>query len=185
MRGACEKATPSYELLAVPTGFPVGGLYVIDPITGANMARRGEGETPRRFRDAVAAARFIATVGQKPWSSSLFKEAVASLVVQRYGGYRREDWRVSYVLATPAGELEVWPQDRWIACKFVDEALAAEMVHSGSLNPFNGKWNWHALDGDLQQTVHAFAAALLELFNGTPPKAKQAAVVEADQASLF
>ncbi len=157
------KTSSITELMAVPTGFPIGGLYVIDSITGANLApARAYGEMPKRFKDEAAAEKYIQTLGSQPWTEAMFKAAVEALVVGRYGATPSADgW--AYELQTPAGALSVRADDNWIACRFSDEKLAAKVVCEGGLNRHNGKWNWHGYDHDRQQTVYEFASALKNL----------------------
>jgi len=187
MKKTASVGSSTAALMAIPTGFPIGGLYVIDTITGANLGRRADGQMPKRFKDEAAAERFIESVGSKPWPEALFAQAVISLVVEKYDAVSRDDdWRVCHVLQTPAGEMTVWPTEDWIACKFADPALATMVVRSGSLNPFSGKWNWHGTEETRQDTVYAFAEALADLYKSQPRTSRvQPMVIDPAQAALF
>lgn len=54
-------------------------------------------------------------------------------------------------IETAAGPLDLWPQDNWLACRFVDveraKALLGDGWH-GKLNPISGKWNHHPAQPD-------------------------------------
>jgi len=51
--------------------------------------------------------------------------------------------RYDMVLPTVAGPMYCTVYDDWLACMFDDVARAKQVVTSGRLNPFSGKWNWH------------------------------------------
>lgn len=49
-------------------------------------------------------------------------------------------------IETAAGPLDLWPQDEWLACRFVDVERAKALLGAGwhgKLNPISGKWNHH------------------------------------------
>ena len=71
---------------------------------------------------------------------------------------RMDEEPIEYMVNTRAGALRVHVYDDWIACRFEDVAKAREVVRSGKLNPYSGKWNWHGLG-----VVPSFAAALREV----------------------
>lgn len=71
---------------------------------------------------------------------------------------RMPEEAIEYTVTTRAGLLKVYIYDDWIACRFEDVAKAREVVRSGTLNPYSGKWNWHGLG-----VVPSFAAALREV----------------------
>ena len=56
--------------------------------------------------------------------------------VQLPGGQR-------LTLQTIAGPMNCKAHDDWLHCQFDDEKAAVKLITNGSLNRFNGKWNWH------------------------------------------
>lgn len=48
-----------------------------------------------------------------------------------------------WLLQTSGGQMKCHVFSDWLACRFEDVAAAKNAIHSGSLNPYSGKWNWH------------------------------------------
>jgi hypothetical protein len=61
-----------------------------------------------------------------------------------------------YEINTQAGILRItFYEDKkmpWFACRFDDVQKAKELVRSGVLNKFSGKWNWHCYEKEDQKT---------------------------------
>jgi hypothetical protein len=81
-----------------------------------------------------------------------FKKTVGEFILSIGGTFDAARW-YPYELQTSAGVLSISPSDNWIACRFADVARAkaakiAEQSFFASLNPFSGKWNFLAVNGD-------------------------------------
>jgi hypothetical protein len=59
------------------------------------------------------------------------------------GAKAESESRDGFRLNSIAGELMCHPYENWLACRFTDVEKAKQVIGSGSLNPFSGKWNWH------------------------------------------
>ena len=80
----------------------------------------------------------------KPTLSSILTPLLNSIGAKDngYGGF---------TVQTKLGPMNLIPFDDWVACRFDDVEKAKahfgiSNIGQGRLNPFSGKWNWHAWD---------------------------------------
>ena len=66
---------------------------------------------------------------------------------------------IRFELETQAGTLTISPHGNWLACRFADPDRAAAFLrtwgHSGNLNPYSGKWNFHYFGANYQASIDA------------------------------
>lgn len=117
-------------------------------------------------RNALEVVRLVAAYSPRAARKSkrfVFKEALVAMLLRL--GARPSERFYDYVIDTRAGLLYLSAYDDWLAARFEDVEKARQVVKTGCLNRFSGKWNWHFVFAE-EQDVEFLEQQIRDLLPG-------------------